>query len=230
MKKLDLVLLFDIDGTLIKTGGAGKVAMEDAFKELFQIGESMEQISFAGSTDLGIFDEALKLNGVEKDATVLEPKFRKMYLEKLSHNLVHEPEGQEVLPGVIDFLNHCKENENIYLGLVTGNYREGARAKLMHFDLHDYFVDGAFGCDHADRNLLPALALKRIENAGYQLPSKESIWIIGDTKKDTLCAKHNQLQSWIVFTGFNTREEIMLSGPTRTSETLEDFKEFLQSF
>lgn len=228
MKTLKLVLLFDIDGTLIKTGGAGKNAMEDAFAELYQIKNGLDKISFAGSTDLGIFDKALKLNGLSQDQFNSEKVFRKKYLELLEKYLIDRPEGQELLPGVKDFLSHCQNRPEIYMGLVTGNYREGANLKLSRFKINHYFDEGAFGCDYADRNLLPPLAIKRIEEKGYILPPKNKIWIIGDTIKDVECAKSNGLPSLITFTGFSPKNEILKSKPELTMENLESFPKFLK--
>jgi phosphoglycolate phosphatase-like HAD superfamily hydrolase len=228
MKKLNLVLLFDIDGTLIKTGGAGKNAMEDAFNLLFHKQNGMEKISFAGSTDLGIFDHSLKLNGISPEQAIPESVFREKYLSLLKKYLKENPEGQELLPGVADFLAHCKERDDIYMGLVTGNYREGAQIKLAHFNIEHYFNEGAFGCDFANRNLLPPLAIQRIQQKGYTLPPKNKIWIIGDTIKDIECAKTNGLPSLITFTGFSPREDILRDKPEMTMETLENFPMFLK--
>lgn len=228
MKKLNLVLLFDIDGTLIKSGGAGKNAMETAFEELFRIKGGLEGISFAGSTDLGVYDKALALNQIDKKSAIPEPLFRARYLALLQKFLVENREGQEILPGVESFLSHCQIREDIYLGLVTGNYHEGAKLKLSHFNIDRYFKEGAFGCDNADRNLLPPLALKRITEKGYILPPKEKIWVIGDTVKDIECAKANHLPSLITFTGFSPREEILRKNPEMVVETLEEFPQFLK--
>ena len=228
MKTLKLVLLFDIDGTLIKTGGAGKNAMEDAFEELYQIKNGLDKISFAGSTDLGIFDKALKLNGISQNKNNSEKIFRKKYLELLEKYLIERPEGQELLPGVGAFLAHCKTRPDIYTGLVTGNYREGANLKLSRFKINHYFDEGAFGCDFADRNLLPPLAIKRIEEKGYILPPKNKIWIIGDTIKDIECAKSNGLPSLITFTGFSPKKDILQNKPELTMENLEGFPDFLK--
>ncbi|PCJ59446.1 MAG: hypothetical protein COA79_10370 [Planctomycetota bacterium] len=225
--KLKLVLLFDIDGTLIKTGGVGMKAMEKSFQKVFHQKDGMKEISFAGSTDLGIFQESLKNLDLYDQYKNQESEFRKNYLNELKGTIKDPNIPQEVLPGVFPFLEKIKEHEDIYTGLVTGNYKEGAKIKLEHFKLWDYFGEGAFGCDHEDRNILPAIALERIQEKGYQLPDKENIWIIGDTQKDTYCAHHNDLKSLILFTGFNTREEILNSKPTLTLENLEAYQEFL---
>ena len=227
-RKLNLVLLFDIDGTLIKTGGAGKYAMEDTFTELYNVPKGMKTISFAGSTDLGIYDMALKLHDLTIQASEHESIFRKKYLERLALYIKSKPRGQKILPGVVEFLDFLQARDDVFISLVTGNYKEGARIKLEHFNLHHYFTEGAFGCDFADRNLLPPLALERITNMGYQLPPKERIWIIGDTVRDIECARHSGLPSLITFTGFNTRREILKQKPELTLETLEEFPRFLE--
>lgn len=226
-QKLNLILLFDIDGTLIKTGSAGKYAMSDAFTELFKIKDGLEGISFAGSTDLGIYDSALTKHSIDPDKAVPESVFRSKYLELLGKYLKEKPNGQEILPGVTEFLEFLKNREDIYVSLVTGNYREGAKIKLSHFDIDHHFNGGAFGCDFANRNLLPPLAIKRIQENGYLLPPNNRIWIIGDTIKDIECAKTNNLPSLITFTGFSPRQEIIRLKPEMTLENLEGYKEFL---
>lgn len=227
-QKLNLILLFDIDGTLIKTGHAGKKAMFDAFSEILNITSGLDEISFAGSTDTGIYHSVLKNHSHLKEDPLLESRFRKCYLEHLAENLKNQPQGQEILPGITDFLQFLQTQKDIFVSLVTGNYREGAKIKLKHFQMAHHFSQGAFGCDFADRNLLPPLAIKRIQEDGYILPPKKNIWVIGDTVKDVLCAKSNDLPSLITLTGFSTREEILNAKPELTLETLENFQEFLK--
>ena len=139
------LVLFDIDGTLVLTGGAGKRGMTRAFESLFGIPDAFVAISLAGRTDTSILADALAQHGV-------------LFAQTTARKLV--------LPGVLPLLSALDTSPQSFLGLLTGNYAEAAKVKLGHFGLWRYFRCGAFGEDAHDRNHLVPIALDRARASG----------------------------------------------------------------
>src|SRR5438477_628544 len=153
---MPLVLLFDIDGTLVRTGGAGKAAVEAALTQRFGVTEIRDGIPFSGRTDQAILADILRLH--EFDPTPQRiAAFVEAYLEHLPAHLTRL-QGQPC-PGVIELLPRLA---HLHLGLLTGNVERGARHKLRHFGLSDYFRFGGFGDRHADRDDVARSALDAI--------------------------------------------------------------------
>lgn len=213
--------LFDIDGTLVDTGGAGMRALQEAAVELF--GGSGPELDLAGSTDLGvvagIFDHFGRPCGPRETEA-----FFKSYLRRLDWNLAHGGFPGRVLPGVVELLDALAGLPGITVGLLTGNIAGGAAAKMRHFGLDRHFAFGAYGCDHADRNLLGPVALERAaRHAGRGFSPAETV-VIGDTPKDIGCARAMGASCVAVATGRFTAGELRAAGATRVVDTLEDLK------
>ena len=188
------LLLFDIDCTLIDTGGAGMAALKETACELF--GAEGPELDLAGSTDWGIVRGMLEHFGSDLS---LED-FYQVYLSKLGPNLASF--SGRVLPGVESILSDLKKSEAT-LGLLTGNIAEGAKAKIDHYGLDDYFsIDvGAYGDDHHDRNQLGPVALGRASSMhGIDFRAEQSV-VIGDTPKDIACGKAMGAATLAVATG-----------------------------
>jgi phosphoglycolate phosphatase len=187
------VYLFDIDGTLISTGGAGRRSMEGAFAELFGArGVAAIEFSFAGMTDHAIVRNgllALEGPAVEHDLASIE-RVLEAYLVRLADE-VRRTETYVVHPGVrsiLDWLPKTASTDPRAIGLGTGNVRRGAYAKLTRGELHDAFSFGGFGCDAEDRTELLRVGAQR-GAAALGLPLDECrIVVIGDTPKDVSAA------------------------------------------
>src|ERR1700731_2175398 len=143
------VCLFDIDGTLLSTGGAGKAAMEAALISEFRLGAVVDGVPYSGRTDRAIGRDLLGLHGIEDNAETWR-RLATAYLAHLPQYLTSH-HGQ-VLPGIASLLELLRNDETVLLGLLTGTIREGARGKLAHYGLWDHFALGGFGDDHFDRN------------------------------------------------------------------------------
>jgi phosphoglycolate phosphatase-like HAD superfamily hydrolase len=194
------VLLFDIDGTLVLTGGAGGRAMTRAFEDLFAIPEAFRGMPLPGRTDSWILADAVEAHGIPRDSPYLG-RFQDIYFRHLTRELAHPGPGKAVMPGIRELLDVLSSRDDVYLALLTGNFEEAARIKLEYFDLWRYFECGAFGDDAPDRNRLLPRALKRIAECGGPdvLPS-DSI-VIGDTPLDIACAAAGGARSIGVATG-----------------------------
>ncbi len=195
------LLLFDIDCTLIDTGGAGMSALKEAAKAIF--GGEGPPLDLAGSTDGGIVRNLFEHFDQPYDAK-LEDTFYQDYLVRLQRNLNHSDFGGRILDGVSVLLETLMETEHT-LGLLTGNITAGAAVKTKHYGLDHYFRFGSYGDDHWDRNLLGPIA---IERSGKEFASHDVI-VIGDTPKDIACAKACGAKSVAVATGKFTKAELL---------------------
>lgn len=183
-QKSKKLLLFDIDGTLVNTGGAGLSAIQEAVRIVF--GNEGPPLDLAGSTDSGIVRGLFQYFGREYDA-VIEEKFYQVYLPIMEANLREESFGGRVLDGVPELLVDLEEAGHT-LGLLTGNIERGGWAKVSHYGLAAYFQFGSWGDDHWDRNKLGPIAIERANAHHDENFTAEDVIVIGDTCKDVACA------------------------------------------
>lgn len=213
--------LFDIDGTLVDTGGAGMCALQEAAVEHF--GDRGPALDLAGSTDLGVLAGIYGHFGRRCGPAEAEAFFAS-YLRRLDWNLAHGGFGGRVLPGVAELLDELAATPGVTLGLLTGNIAGGAAAKMRHFGLDRHFAFGAYGCDHADRNLLGPVALERAaRHAGRAFAPAETL-VIGDTPKDIACARALGAPCLAVATGAFTVEALRAAGADRVVASLAEFR------
>ncbi len=216
------LILFDIDGTLITTGGAGVHALERAFHTLFDIKDAVNSIPMAGKTDVQIIKEVLGLHGLSYlDGNV--KKMQEMYLHYLQEEICNR--DKKLKPGVKELLNLLK-NKDIPLGLLTGNLERGAKIKLHPFNLNEYFIDGAFGSDHEDRDELLPIAIDKFRRKGFTFTPKQCI-IIGDTPRDVRCAKIHGARCIAVATGPYSKEELLTTDADMVLDSLSETEQYL---
>jgi phosphoglycolate phosphatase len=204
------VCLFDIDGTLLNTGGAGQAAMNAALASEFQITAPTHGVSYAGRTDRAITVDLFEHHGVPGDEHTWQ-RFLQFYLQHLPEQLTKHT-GQ-VLPGIVSLLEALSEREDVLLGLLTGNYSDGAWAKLQHYDLHQYFKFGGFGDHHYDRNDVARAALAEIRSFYAGEINLDRVWVIGDTPGDVRCGRAIGAKVVAVGTGFASMEELEAAAP-----------------
>jgi phosphoglycolate phosphatase len=204
-----IVCLFDIDGTLLSSGGAGKAALEAALVEELNVTLTI-RVPYAGRTDRAIIRDLLREHGLQESPAVLR-KIVDGYLQRLpsclcSHNGC-------VLPGIQGLLETLRQRDDVAIGLLTGNIRAGAKAKLGHFGLYEHFRFGGFGDDHFDRDDVAREALAAIRANGHADVAPERIWVIGDTPADVQCARAIGARIVAVATGMHTVEQLAATGP-----------------
>ena len=204
------LLLWDIDSTLITTGGAGEKALHRIAKERFGAASDLHDIEIAGRTDTNIVTSILRKYHVEpNNENVAE--FLDEYIAGLAEMLPHVP--GRILPGISEILQRLHQNPNRVLALLTGNLRRGAELKLRHYGLWDYFEFGAFADDHADRNELGAFARARAkEKQGHDFAPAQ-IDVIGDTGHDIGCGRIFGARTIAVATGSWSREKLAAAEP-----------------
>ncbi len=219
------LILFDIDGTLIDSAGAGRRSLNNAFFELFSIQSAFEPLVLAGKTDIEIFKEGLRHYGILANNGVIE-KIQASYVEHLKREI--KGDKKHLKSGVSDLLHRSSGFNKI--GLLTGNLEIGARIKLDPFGVLRYFEEGAFGSDHEDRNhLLPIAVEKFYQKFGIKFSFHDCV-VIGDTPRDVSCAKIHGAKSIAVATGPYSYEELLSSGADIVLDDLSDTKRLLESF
>lgn len=215
-----LLLLFDIDGTLLDTRGAGLRALIDAVEDAFNIPEQrVPELDLAGSTDSGIIHGLFPALGVVMSERNVE-RFYSAYLEALEGHLHDDGFTGELLPGVAPLLSRLENDPHVTLGLLTGNIESGARLKLQRFGLSHYFPTGAFGDDHHDRNHLGPIAVERMEAVAGRRFLPHEISVIGDTPRDIACARAIGARSVCVATGSYDCPDLEPHGPDLLLEDL----------
>lgn len=197
------VVLFDIDGTLVSCGGAGRRAMELAFAELYGR-EDVFDFPFGGGTDRAISRRALENGGIEASDAAIDT-FLETYLRHLGPT-IERSEKYAVLPGVIALLDAIPDR--IAVGLGTGNIERGARVKLARGGIAERFAFGGFGCDHEDRaRLLEAGARRGAERLRARREECRVV-VVGDTPRDVEAAHAIGAECVAVATGAATIEAL----------------------
>jgi phosphoglycolate phosphatase-like HAD superfamily hydrolase len=212
------VLLFDVDGTLLLTGGAGRRSMDRAFREVTGHANVFDGFRFGGMTDLGIVRAGLSQLGREFDEAVVAA-ILDVYLGVLPEE-VADATNYRVLPGVLTVLDAVAELDNVAVGLGTGNVEPGARIKLGRGDLSERFRFGGFGSDAEERAVLLSRGAAR--GASHLGVSVElcRVVVIGDTPKDIAAAEAMGAECVAVATGGHAVSELRAEGATAVFEDL----------
>ena len=220
------LVLFDIDGTLVLTGGAGVRAMTRACDEVVGSSNALHGVAVAGRTDWIILSDALERMGRDLDAQLFAA-LRDRYVTYLRDEIQVPGHGvKAVMPGIQALLDDLQARDDVYLGLLTGNFEAGARIKLEYFDLWRYFQCGAFGDDAADRNALVPFAVSRARECGVPDLAPHDILVVGDTPHDIACARAVGATPVAVATGMFTTEQLRDSGADIVFRDLRDTAAF----
>ena len=219
------LLLFDIDGTLIKTGGVGRAAFDQAFQNIFNVTiatDAANQVPFAGRTDPQILQDLLDVLPIEANHwQENRTRFLEDYFAVLRRLLDPPPEGAGTIGQVENLLPKLAARPEITLGLLTGNFERGARIKLAPFELNHWFATGGFGSDATDRSTIAKLAAEKIAaHAGVSISPERTI-VIGDTVLDIDCARANNFRSIGVATSETERSRLRQAGADRVVESFE---------
>ena len=212
------VVMFDIDGTLVRTGGAGKEAIEASLAEEFGVTLSTQDIPYSGRTDLAISRDLLESHGIDATDANIE-KLAEGYLNRLKHYL-QRSKGQSC-PGIDDLVWELHEREDVTLGLLTGNVQRGAKLKLSRYDLWQFFEFGGFGDGCYDRDDVAHAARKAIHDNVGDIDSSK-IWVIGDTPLDIRCARAIGAKVVGVATGSYRLDALEECNPDLAFEDLSD--------
>lgn len=215
------LVLFDIDGTLVSTGGRAGRALLRALAETYRPLPADPGFSFAGKTDPQIMRELLTANGVAPG--VIDEHREQAIIRYLEHlEEVLEPGSVKVLPGVRAILDALAPTPEATVGLLTGNVEGGAALKLRAAGLDGEFFFGAFGSDAEDRNVLVPIARERAFQAtGIRFPAERTV-VVGDAEADIHCARAGRARAVAVATGWTSRDALAALKPDALLDSLAD--------
>lgn len=216
-----VLVLFDIDGTLILTGGAGGRAMTRAFEDVFGVAQAFAGIPMAGRTDRAILQDALARAGLTMNPASFD-RFRQRYYACLREEIQLPGPGKGVMPGTRDLLDELNRIEGVSVALLTGNFAEAARIKLEYFGLWRYFPWGVFGDDVIDRAILVSRALQEARGRGVPIDAPRQLLIVGDTPHDVACARAAGARALAVATGGFDRATLDAAGADLVLPDLRD--------
>ena len=209
---MSTLFLYDIDGTLISTGGIGRACLDAAFEQLHGLAGAFRRVRFGGRTDRGIVARAYAGSGIPQTAAHTA-RLKARYLELLRERL--RPEDLTTYPGV-----HRAVRATAAVGhnaLLTGNWRDGARIKLGAAGLWQHFDFGAFGDDSPDRNALVPVARERARERGLHI---DRVVVVGDTEADVACARAGGAAAVAVLTGWGDGPLLEAADPDLLIEDL----------
>lgn len=225
-KRNHKLILFDIDCTLVNTGGAGSRALNLIFEDLFSIKDAFRTVRMAGKTDPAIIREGLEFHGICSVDGIFE-KCKEKYLLRLRHEM-RTSKNRRVMPGIKTILEALSGDSSVVLGLLTGNMEEGAKIKLGEMGLYNYFRLGAYGSDDDDRNKLLAFAMDRYQRLAGDEIKPEQVAVIGDTPRDIECSKPFGATAVAVATGPYSKDELAAHDPDHLFKDLSDTEAFLR--
>jgi phosphoglycolate phosphatase-like HAD superfamily hydrolase len=215
-----VLYLFDLDGTLMMSDGAGGRAFARACQELLGIEDALASVVLHGNTDPLILDEACRAKLGRAPTPREQSEVLARYLEHLGGELARST--VTVLPGVADLLGRL-ERRGAQIGLATGNVEGGARLKLSAAGLWERFPFGGFGSDHHERGELVRVAIARAEQrAGRAIP-RDEIRLIGDTPRDVAAARSAGVRAIAVATGMHDVPTLERAGADEAHATLESY-------
>ena len=207
------LVLFDVDGTLVDTNGAGRRALHAAFEAVHglpDVAARTAAVAFSGKTDPAIVAEMCAALAVAPPEAA---HFERAYLAALATEMARPDGRRRVLPGVGVLLETLSVHPDVHLGLLTGNVEAGARAKLAPFGLNAFFPTGGFGSDHPDRREVARHAAARVALRAGIAAEVSRVVVVGDTELDVDCARANGFRAVAVLTGWCSEEALRAAGP-----------------
>ncbi len=226
MKKL---VLFDLDGTLVNAGGAGRTSLRKAIKELYGVEPEFDHSLISGRTDLDNFSIVYSLIKKGKKPTAAEmKKMKAKYLEILPTEVhaVVRCKKYDLIPGVEKFLKMLAKDKDVILGLGTGNLEEGAKIKLEPSKLASYFTVGGYGEDGQTREEMLQAAVKRAEKKFKTKLEPNQVYVIGDTHRDICAAKNCGFHSAVLTNGFGDAQKIQRAAAELETKDFNDLTTF----
>jgi phosphoglycolate phosphatase-like HAD superfamily hydrolase len=223
------LILFDIDGTLLREGVAPKIAFARALRETYATAGPVGTFRFAGMTDPECVTEIMRLAGVAEEVIhQRRDECLRRYVEHLETEMPNY-EGARLFPGVRELLERLNKLDDVVVGLLTGNVLRGAQLKLRRWNLEPYFRFGAFGDDHENRSVLAAIALEKAKALLGRSFSGADTTVIGDTPKDISCARAIGARAVAVATGQVTRQELAECSPDVLLDSFENHEAALRA-
>lgn len=223
------VVLFDLDGTLVRAGGAGRRALNRAVLDLHGVAEVCSEFSLAGRTDLDNFRLALR-QAVRREPTAKETReVEAAYLERLPAEVRRAVRTgrYELVTGVTELLAELRRRDGVLVGLGTGNIQPGAEIKLEPSGLLEHFPFGGFGGDGYSRVRVLRAGVKRAAQFAGKAIAPRDVYIVGDTHKDVTAGKAAGYNTGVVTAGFGELDKIKKAGPDLITGDFRDARVWL---
>ncbi len=217
------LILFDIDGTLIRSHGAGRETLRESLQEVFGTAGPIDTYHMSGKLDTRIVTDLLMAVGIAQSQ--IQAKLPDVF-ERMAEKgpVIFREKGMNACPGVVNLLETLKQHKNtLVLGLLTGNASKTAPLKLSAAGITpSQFLVGAYGSDALNRDELPAIAMERASLlTGYTFNGKNTV-IIGDTPADILCARAGKATAVAVASGWHASSTLAKYQPDHLLENLSD--------
>lgn len=220
------LLLFDIDGTLLYTGGAGRIAFERAFETLFGVQKAWGPTRADGKTDPILIQE-VACRTLGRELTLSEQQEIAKLYQCYFEEEIEQSERFRLLPGVPEILEALSRDARFLLGLATGNFKTTAYLKLKKGRLDRHFSFGGFGCDSKERFQLVAKAMERANHIAQKTFLPARVTVIGDTVQDILSGKKHATRTLGVLTGKTRKEAFIEAGADWVLEDFSDPKQLM---
>jgi phosphoglycolate phosphatase-like HAD superfamily hydrolase len=226
------VLLFDIDGTLIRAGGSGRKALNRAARRLYGVKNACSELSLAGRTDLYNFGAAYRFATGRRPTRAAIERLHREYLKRLPYYVrAAIRDGQyHVPPGLRTLLKRLSRDPRVLLGLGTGNMEKGARIKLEPSGFNAYFLFGGYGSDSFHRHALLKKAAARAKKHARAPFGPDDVYVIGDTPLDVAAGKKAGFKTVAVGTGFSDWKDLRASKPDHLARDYGDLQKWLGWF
>ncbi len=226
------VLLFDIDGTLIRGGGAGRKALNRAAFDLYGVKNACSELSLAGRTDLYNFGQTYRFATGKKPTPAAVEKLHQAYLKFLPYYVKSAIRSRtyHIPPGLKVLLKHLSRDKRVLLGLGTGNMEKGARIKLEPSGFNAYFLFGGYGSDAFHRHQLLKKGVARARQLARTSFTAKDVFIIGDTPFDVSAGKKAGYKTVAVATGYADWKELVASKPDHLARDFRNIKTWLNWF
>jgi phosphoglycolate phosphatase-like HAD superfamily hydrolase len=226
------VLLFDIDGTLIRGGGAGRKALNRAALKLYGKKNACSELSLAGRTDLYNFGATYKNATGKKPTQRAVERLHQEYLHFLPYYVKSAIRSRtyHIPPGLKTLLKHLSRDKRVLLGLGTGNMEKGARIKLEPSGFNAYFLFGGYGSDAFHRHQLLKKGVARAKKLAHEPFDHDDVYVIGDTPFDVSAGKKAGYKTIAVGTGYSEWPELVASKPDHLARDFRDIKKWLNWF
>ena len=226
------VLLFDVDGTLIRGGGAGRKALNRAAYELYGKKNACSELSLAGRTDRYNFRETYRVATGKKPTRGVVERLHQAYLRFLPYYVkaAIRRRTYRIPPGLKALLKHLSRDRRVLLGLGTGNMEKGARIKLEPSGFNAYFLFGGYGSDAFHRHSLLKKAVLRAKKLAHASFTAKDVYVIGDTPFDVSAGKKAGYKTVAVGTGYSDWKELAASSPDHLAKDFKDIKLWLNWF
>jgi phosphoglycolate phosphatase len=222
------LILFDVDLTLLASGGAGVRALNSAMLDIYGLQDAFAGVEFAGRTDRVISEEGLRRSGIDPGPEAVSG-LRSVYVRRLAGELASPGCTARALTGAKRLLDALSTHPGAAAGLLTGNWKEGAFLKLAACGLDRYFTFGGFADDGYHRAELFPAALSKGERLKGRTFSPGRAWVVGDTPHDVACGRAWGARTLGVATGPYDRASLVQSGATAVVDDLGDTEAVLSA-